>query len=203
MDAAGGDARGHESLRRAQDDQVLEGKPHITAVPSSRRQKTVAREGSHLRDGQAQQFRNVSCGVTFQREPSALSRQPSANQPSFSATPPCASAEASSRQLCLRLVWRACDRQRPLFPSPGLLERLHQVDDLGLRRLGGLLRDVLSINLALDRFEHPRRGRVLVLLGVKLSDAAWSISWIASGSSGFFTSIFGICNSAIERTSSA
>src|SRR5256712_3243950 len=47
------------------------------------------------------------------------------------------------------------------------LERLHQIDDLRLGRLGRLLGDLLALHLALDLLEHPFPVVVLVLVGLE------------------------------------
>src|SRR2546426_8008708 len=64
-DAARGNPRGDEPFGGAQDDEVLEGKQQLTAGTSTGRQKTVAREASHLRDGQAQQLGDISGSVSL------------------------------------------------------------------------------------------------------------------------------------------
>src|SRR2546422_733247 len=54
-----GNPGGHERLRGPQNDQILEGELQLAPTPATGpgggRQKTVAREASHLRDGQSQQ----------------------------------------------------------------------------------------------------------------------------------------------------
>src|SRR5882672_1082296 len=84
-----------------------------------------------------------------------------------------------------------------------LFQGLHQIEDPRLRRFLRLLGDLLAFDLALDLLHHALAHVVLVLLGVEVSMAAWSISLIARSSSGFLTSTLGMGTSAMSRISSA
>src|SRR5688572_4948695 len=86
-----------------------------------------------------------------------------------------ASAAAAGRLLRLALAGGALAR-RLLGRAPllrlthpeALLQRLHQVDDLRLRRRLRLGGDLLALDLLLDELEHPRLHVVLVLLRLEL-----------------------------------
>src|SRR2546430_7128414 len=67
---------GHECLRGPQNDQILERELELASTSATRpgwgRQKTVAREASHLRDGQSQQFGYVPGSVSLQDRKSVV-----------------------------------------------------------------------------------------------------------------------------------
>src|SRR5213593_990583 len=53
------------------------------------------------------------------------------------------------------------------LPLEARLQRFHEIDDLRLRRLGRLLRDLLPLDLALNLLEDPLAHVVLVVLGTE------------------------------------
>src|SRR5437867_5965001 len=120
--------------------------------------KTVARESSHLRDGQSQHLGDVSGGISL--HPSELR-----SRTSYLALRDGRSLGSGLTLDALRglaLAGRARHRSLALEARPG---RFHEIDDLRLRRLGRLLGDLLALLLTLDLLEDAPAHVVFVRLG--------------------------------------
>src|SRR5207247_9018014 len=133
------DPRGHQAFGRAQYDQVLEGEEQLAAGPAPGRKKTVAREASHLRDGQSQHLGDVSGGISL--HPSELR-----SRTSYLALRDGRGLGSLTLDALRGLALAGRARRRSLALE-ARLARFRQVDNLRLRRLGRCFVDCLALHL--------------------------------------------------------